>query len=210
MRCGAAPVEASGALRKERSSLYPGAWARGFQVKARAPPTHASGPAKVTAQPTVSQADESGTKQLPLASADILKPGYVTTPAAILELMAAAIVVNHAATAEDMAAVVWASAFAAGLFFLWVFHNAAILRKRILQTLLIFFKVMFAMLLIVLLWDLSFPHKIWTGAGFRISESSQGLTIAAVLLGVSQCLLVLFRMLRIGRSAWMDLRERLK
>ena len=127
----------------------------------------------------------------------LFRPGWATFPAALFELVAAAVVVNHAATAPDMAAVVWASGFVLALYFTWVFHHAAVLRRRVFQNLILVIKTGLGGLMAVVLWERSDPHTVWTGAGFTMSEQSWGLVTASVFLGLSLLLLVFFRAFRV-------------
>jgi hypothetical protein len=124
-------------------------------------------------------------------------PGWATMPAALLELGAAAMVVNHAATAPDMAAVVWASAFALGLYFTWVFHNAALLRRRFFQNFLLVVKLMFGTLLAAVLWDMGNPHKVWDGEALVVTDPAPALAASALMLVVAGVGLLVFRLLRV-------------
>lgn len=131
----------------------------------------------------------------------VVPPGWVTMPVALLELGGAAMVVNHAAGAPDMASVVWASAFALCLYFTWVFHNAAKLRRRFFQNFLLVVKLMFGTLLAAVLWDMSTPHKVWLDAGFAITEPSGALSAAAIMVGLGGIALLVFRLLRVTEAA---------
>lgn len=124
-------------------------------------------------------------------------PGWATMPAALLELGAAAMVVNHAAGAPDMAAVIWASALALTLYFTWVFHNAAMLRRRFFQNFLLTVKLLFGTLLAAVLWDMGTPHKIWDGDGFVVTDPAGPLSAAAGMLVLAGVGLLVFRLLRV-------------
>ena len=117
-------------------------------------------------------------------------------------------VVNHAAGTPDMAAVAWASAFALSLYFTWVFHNAALLRRRLFQNFLLGVKLLFGTLLAAVLWDMSAPHKVWMGQGFDVTDPSSALSASAVMMVVAGVGLLVFRLLRVTSHAVRAARKR--
>ncbi len=131
------------------------------------------------------------------------QPGIATLPAAILELIAAAVVLPRASAAPDMAVVVYATAFLLGLMCVWIFHHLAREGKIWLELALLITKTPFSLLLMFVLWERHTPHRVWSGKEFYETEQALELLLGAGLLGLSLALLVAFRVLQRLFRIWL-------
>ena len=131
-----------------------------------------------------------------------LTPSFFTLPIAGLELVAAALVLSHASTAEDMAPVVYATAFVLNLFLLAAFHYFAATTRLFLLWCFLVWKGLFSVVLAFVIWEKSLPHKVWTGEAFRLTEPSRELVTAAIIMALTTVGLIVFRIV-ISTGRWM-------
>jgi hypothetical protein len=138
------------------------------------------------------------------ASVYALHPAFGTLPAALLALASAVIVVPHAAEVEPMEPLVYATAFACALFFVWLFYHMAMARRAFLMTLILLVLLPFLLIVAYAVWEQHAPQRVWSGEGFTELPMFESLAVAAVLLGLSGVVLpgwwIIDRILRTTRQ----------
>lgn len=112
-------------------------------------------------------------------------PAYATLLAALMELIAALIVVPHAAEVEHMQPLVYATAFGCALFFIWLFYHMVISQRFFLVSLILMVLLPFQAMLAVVVWERHLPLRYWDGQGFVQASTHESLAVAAILVGAA-------------------------
>lgn len=120
------------------------------------------------------------------ASRDLIKVSFITLPAAVAEVVGAMLVFNYASdVALDMVAAIHVTAFVMSVLLIGIYHVAHQVESRLLRFLALSGKLILNGAMVLVLWDLHLPHRVFGAHGFTTTESADALLAGAILVGCS-------------------------